>query len=572
MYRPGRTALLAVLAVFFLIAGCTDRIGKNKEELLKEGIKMAHERNPRGAIVLFKNALENDRNFFEARFQLAKAYYSTGNFDSSEKELQEVTRQSPSLRDARILLAKVYLQKSKPDDALKLIAGIPGGKADDADMFEITGWANALKGDYAKAVDFLDQAVARDDRISSVILLSRVFMQMGRDDAAMEQISGALKKEPSNAEALYLLAGLQTKGGDSGAAIKTYDRIIKEHPSDAEAYFKKGMLYMQGMQYDEALALADRLISALPNRPQGHALRGIALFHKKNFNDSVVSLQKSLSIMPSVSGYYFLGLSHYYRNEPEQAMSQFHRALDLNPSLVQARTLVSLILLKQKRTDDAIAEIKKVIDTSKDNAFAHDILGSAYMAKGRYDEGIEEFNKALALDPRLTDAHIKKGLYNLGRGKPRTVQAHMMLADLYMKKREYALAISAYDTLLKANPDYVPALNNLAYLYAGGYGSKADALKLASKAYGLAPGNGGIADTLGYALLINGKTAEALKILEKAAVLLPKNPSVYYHISLAYKGMGDRVKAVENLQRAVALGDFPEAGEAMLMLAELKKR
>ncbi len=34
-------------------------------------------------------------------------------------------------------------------------------------------------------------------------------------------------------------------------------------------------------------------------------------------------------------------------------------------------------------------------------ALAHNVLGSAYLTKGNYTEGITELNKALELDPSL---------------------------------------------------------------------------------------------------------------------------------------------------------------------------
>ncbi len=53
---------------------------KTKGQLVSDGIRLVQDKNPRGAIVLFKNALEKDQNYFEARFQLTKAYTAIGNF------------------------------------------------------------------------------------------------------------------------------------------------------------------------------------------------------------------------------------------------------------------------------------------------------------------------------------------------------------------------------------------------------------------------------------------------------------------------------------------------------------
>ena len=71
---------VVLITLLLLLGGCSDK-HKTKEQLVNDGIKLVQEKNPRGAIILFKNALEKDQNYFEARFQLAKVYNSIGNYE-----------------------------------------------------------------------------------------------------------------------------------------------------------------------------------------------------------------------------------------------------------------------------------------------------------------------------------------------------------------------------------------------------------------------------------------------------------------------------------------------------------
>jgi Flp pilus assembly protein TadD len=83
--------------------------------------------------------------------------------------------------------------------------------------------------------------------------------------------------------------------------------------------------------------------------------------------------------------------------------------------------------------------------------------------------------------------------------------------------------------------------------------------------------NPAIMDTLGYALLKNGRKADAQKVLERAVELLPNNPTVVYHLALAYKELGLRDLTLSTLQKSLAFGDFPEANSARSLLQEMKK-
>jgi Flp pilus assembly protein TadD len=136
------------------------------------------------------------------------------------------------------------------------------------------------------------------------------------------------------------------------------------------------------------------------------------------------------------------------------------------------------------------------------------------------------------------------------------------------KKKE---AADEYQKVLRLSPNHAMALNNLAYLYVEDNKDTSQALMFATRAFMLAPQDDFIRDTLGYVLLKNGRIDQGLSMLKKAWEGSPKNPSICYHLALAYKEHGDSAKAAEHLQKALELGDFPEARDAKALLGKMKK-
>ncbi len=183
-------------------------------------------------------------------------------------------------------------------------------------------------------------------------------MLMGDTQEAEKQVALVLAKESTNRRALYLLAEIQTRRKDGAAALQTLDRIIQANPNDIEAQYRKGLLYIDIKDYDNARAMSDAMVKQFPKRAEGHRLQGFVHFFKQQYIDAIPALQKSLVLQPNAGAYYILGLSHYYRNEAEQAINQFQKALEINPSLTRARVHLALLLLQNKRTDDAIREAK----------------------------------------------------------------------------------------------------------------------------------------------------------------------------------------------------------------------
>ena len=80
-------------------------------------------------------------------------------------------------------------------------------------------------------------------------------------------------------------------------------------------------------------------------------------------------------------------------------------------------------------------------------------------------------------------------LENLLSKSPDNARALMLLALTHERMSEFAKAKDAYEKLLAITSESVPALNNLAYLYAERLGELDKALELAQKVRALQPGN-----------------------------------------------------------------------------------
>lgn len=548
MFREKVLRSFYVLLIFCaVLAGCSDA-NRPKEELLKEGVSLIDQDNSRGAIVFLKNAIEKDQNYFEARFQLARAYYNLNNFDNAEKELQKVIRQNPSLVEARVMLAKLDLQKSNADDALKQLDGLYGKDSSDAEAVEAAGLAFALKGDYRTAETLLQKAYGLGTKNHSAgVALAKVYIETDRMDKAMAQALDVLEKDGGNAGALFLLAEMQTRAGDLKAAIETYDRVLKASPSASMALFRKGVLHMEMKDYEAAFSVAGSLIEKHPKRPEGYKLEGMALLYKKDYEGAIVSFQKALSMSSDPGSHYFLGLAHYYKGEPEQAMSQMQKSIDMMPSTEQPRIIRAMILLKQNKVDDAANEAKKVVEINPRNALAHNILGSAYMAKGVYEKGMAELNMALDIDPTLADAHIKKGAYYISQGRlkeaeidlktavevaPEALNSRVLLANYYVKRREYKKALD----MLRGGLD----------------GTKKDAVLL---------------NLAAELMLQQNKADEAMASLEKAKAADPDFYVPYFNLTTLYLMKGKTDKGLDELKKV--LERYPENVKAIVSIATI---
>jgi tetratricopeptide (TPR) repeat protein len=151
----------------------------------------------------------------------------------------------------------------------------------------------------------------------------------------------------------------------------------------------------------------------------------------------------------------------------------------------------------------------------------------------------------------------------------------MALGVIYERMGEVQKAKETYKELLARDPDFAPALNNLAWLELEKGGNVDVALSLAQKAKERVPLDPAVSDTLGWAYFRKGLPRMALPLIQEALEKLPENPAVLYHLGAILHELGDGDKGQEFLERALKKGeeqDFPERDEAVRLLAEMKKK
>ncbi len=170
------------------------------------------------------------------------------------------------------------------------------------------------------------------------------------------------------------------------------------------------------------------------------------------------------------------------------AMNGFGGAALRNPRPALRRVLVAswslllalFVVVDISRTRDWHDEVSlytKTLSTNGRAELVRNNLALRYLELGRYDDGLVEIDKLLAIDPDFAEAHHNLGLLSLAVGDlPHALSAFQRAHELAPTKPETLLnlgyvydrlgkranAVAAYWRLTELNPDHAAAWYNLA--------------------------------------------------------------------------------------------------------------
>ncbi len=107
---------VALAALVVVVAGCSNS-EQAKKEFFENGERFLKENKYQEAIVEFRNALQQDEKYGEARLKLAEAYTATGNAAAAFREYVRAADLLPQNNDAQIKAATFLMLAGQFEDA-----------------------------------------------------------------------------------------------------------------------------------------------------------------------------------------------------------------------------------------------------------------------------------------------------------------------------------------------------------------------------------------------------------------------------------------------------------------------
>lgn len=275
---------------------------------------------------------------------------------------------------------------------------------------------------------------------------AKIYIQLKQFDAAVGDAKRSLKIDSTKVDYHLTLVDAYFADNKTRQAKETLELIVKKFPDNIEGLLKLGELFFLVRQYENALTHINKALKIDESMARAYYLKGSVFKEMGDTTKAVSSMQTAIE----QDNKYFdafvdIGLLYAIKKNP-LAFQYFDNALRLKPGNDNVMYAKAKLLQDMNKIPEAIAEYDKMLAINKDNSMVLYNLGAIYLDKKKdAEKAVDYFSKAIAVDPKYTEAYFARGV------------CYEVLKDIPNAKADYNMC-------MQITPNYelaIEALNNL---------------------------------------------------------------------------------------------------------------
>lgn len=303
-------------------------------------------------------------------------------------------------------------------------------------------------------------------------------------DYASRLYSSLLKDSPNNTEILLRLGNLYVKSGDDKKALEYFKKINELSPNNIQVLLSMGGVYRRLKQYDESIKVLTKAKELGADKLQVYYNLGFTYKVMGRNDDAVDCFETVVTLNPSdVLAYNHLGTIYAAQekhldaiqayqmglkvdaNHPilhlnlaksfeasgniKNAEHEYEAALRYKPGWSEAISDYTKFLVSINKTKEASEIARSAVQLNPQDPNMHTDLGDILMVQSDYETAEEEYEAALAIDPKHRKAIMGSATALDFLGKPEEAVtridrlAPIPATDISMLKKSAEISLSS---------------------------------------------------------------------------------------------------------------------------------
>jgi tetratricopeptide (TPR) repeat protein len=555
--RRAALAALAATAITFTLTGpraalaqgtpaASSRVSASGSFLAAQ--HATRERDAAAAATFYRSALRSDPRNNELLDRTFLSVLLNGDVEEAVRLADQVLKVDKEDRIARLVLGVRAIKQKQYQVARQQFAQSVRGPITDLAAVLLSAWTQNSAAESQAAVDSIDKLTGPEwYGIFKELHAGMILDSAGQKKEAGKRLEHAHMLDATALRVVQAYGSYLSRNGSKDEALKNFkafDEVLPHHPLINEAIADLNAGKKLPLLIDSPQAGAAEVLYGL----------GAALGRRGGEDLGLIYLQLSLYLAPSHQ-LALLSLADLYEGlkKPELAIKTYERMPPNSPLERSALIQRAIDLDGSDRSDEAKADLEKLIAASPTDLEAIMALGNLLRGRKQFAECADVYSKGLATMP-VPDKSAWTLFYFRG--------------ICFERSKQWPKAEADFKKALELFPDQPHVLNYLGYSWIDKGMNLDEGMRMITRAVEQRADDGYIVDSLGWAYYRIGKYEEAVKELDRAVELKPEDPTINDHLGDAYWKVGRVVEARFQWAHARDLG--PEADDMVVIQQKLK--
>lgn len=557
------------------------------------------------------------------RDMVVRDYLQDKDIKRAEGMLQEIVKLEPDQIQHRTALASFYSQTKQFDKAEKVLRDAIKADPKDTNRYILLASFLVSQNRSAQAESEIRAAIESfPQNFDLRFVLAAHYVETGKPDQAeaiYRKVMEINKVGPSSMTARTRLADLLRSENKSDEAFSLISEVLKDNPSDSEALLIRGKLELGKDKLDLKGAITD-FRSILKSQPDNvDVLTLLAVAHQQIHEPALAreSLQKAVKAAPKNADASARLADFMVRNDKDidGALKVLNDFLSATPDNLTVLQMKLNILGAKKDTNGIVETLAYMKKAFPDKSIGYYSSGEYYLAQGKYQEAIHEFEQArdrskndfqavgaisnvylkigkpvaalkeindyLKVSPKSLEAFQMKAtvlasmkdtagflrlVEEIKRLYPDKAYGYSLAGEFYLRQNNFDNALREYKAAAEKNPDDGRIMKSVVMAYLG-QRKPDDAFAWLTQISKNKPDDGNVSYLMGEVLLSQKKYEQSVAQFQKALHKMPNVEEIYIVLSEANVQQNHLDDAISVLKKGIEVN--PDSDKLLLRLASL---
>ena len=354
-------------------------------------------------------------------------------FDKARTQYEKAIQADPNYLRPYIRLAELdFRSNDVPAARKRLDEALSVGSASSEIANEV-GETFLIMGETNRAVTAFRAALAIDRSNPDARLnLAGHFIATRQFSEALDELNEMIAAGVASPKVRLLQASAMIGVGEADKAIETLLKLLEAEPKNASYLFELGRAHMENRSWQSARENFASAFEQAPSMDEALYFVGRCELELGHVNEAISALTRVSQRNPSGEFHYWLGQA-LERVPGSQALAEYTQAIEQDPawSLENPEVFFKRASIYQGRKQGGLAKLDLgvVLTLQPDHAYASWVLGRVLYEERDFEGAIGRLDHAIAIDPKLADAHFYAALSYLALPIPNNAKALGHLND-----------------------------------------------------------------------------------------------------------------------------------------------